>query len=191
MVALPPTAAWRHVDARVGFEVVFLRREADCYHLDGHSTAVEDGEAWAVRYSLIIDSNWAPRSAHIAGRSAAGAHETQLEGDGSGGWKVEGRPAPHLAGCLDVDLEASACTNACPVHRLGLDVGQRADTPAAYVRAPDLRVERLEQSYARLADDADQTRYDYTAPGLDYTAVLVYDAFGLILDYPGLAVRAA
>jgi uncharacterized protein len=191
VVALPPTAAWRHVDARVGFEVVFLRCEADGYHLDGHSAAVEDGESWAVRYSLILDPTWATRSAHIAGRSAAGAHETRLEGDGSGEWKVEGRPAPHLAGCLDVDLEASACTNAFPVHRLGLDVGERADAPAAYVRAPDLRVERLEQSYARLADDADHTRYDYAAPELDYTTVLVYDEFGLVLDYPGLAVRVA
>ena len=38
---VPASAAWRHLDARVGFEVVFLRRETDGYRIEGHSTAVE------------------------------------------------------------------------------------------------------------------------------------------------------
>jgi hypothetical protein len=94
-----------------------------------------------------------------------------------------------VAGCLDVDLEGSAFTNAFPVHRLGLNVGEQADAPAAYVRANDLRVERLEQSYARLPDDGDRSRYDYASPAFDFRAELVYDRFGLVLDYPGIAVR--
>jgi hypothetical protein len=100
-------------------------------------------------------------------------------------------PAPHLDGCLDVDLEASAFTNAFPVHRLGLEVGQRADAPAAYVRAPGLDVERLEQTYARLPDDGRGARYDYVSPAFGFRAELVYDRFGLVLDYPGIAVRVA
>jgi hypothetical protein len=114
-----------------------------------------------------------------------------LEGDGSGGWLVDGVVAAQLAGCLDVDLEASAFTNALPVRRLDLGVGERADAPAAYVRAPALGVERLEQSYARLEDDGKGSRYDYAAPDLDFACVLAYDAFGLVLDYPGIAVRVA
>jgi hypothetical protein len=191
MVGLPATAAWRHLGARVGFEVVFLRRNPDGYHLDGHSTAVEDGEPWGIRYAFNLDTSWATRSAHIVGRSARGAHELRLEGDGAGGWQVDGTPAPQLAGCLDVDLEASAFTNTLPVHRLALDVGQQADAPAAYVRALDLGVERLEQRYARLTDDAEHSRYDYAAPDFGYRDVLVYDELGLVLDYPGIAVRVA
>jgi len=191
MVDVPPTAAWRHLDARVGFEVLFLRRETDGYHLEGHSTAVENGEAWSIRYALTLDPRWTTRSAHIVGRSAEGANEVRLDGDGAGGWRVDGRPAPQLVGCLDVDLEASAFTNALPVHRLGMGVGQRADAPAAYVRALDLRVERLEQSYARLQDDGGHTRYDYAAPAFDYQDELIYDEFGLVLSYPGIAVRVA
>lgn len=171
--------------------MLFLRRTADGFDLAGHSTAVEDGEAWGIRYAPTLDPSWTTRSAHVAGRSALGTHEVRLEGDGTGGWQVDGQPAPHLAGCLDVDLEASAFTNALPVHRLGLAVGQRAEAPAAYVRAPSLGVERLEQSYRRLPGDAERTRYDYAAPDLDFRAELVYDEFGLILDYPGLAVRVA
>jgi hypothetical protein len=98
---------------------------------------------------------------------------------------------PQLTGCLDVDLEASACTNAFPVHRLGLEVGQAADAPAVYVRARDLSVERLEQSYKRLPNDGEHSRYHYVAPTFNFRAVLVYDVFGLVLDYPGIAVRTA
>jgi hypothetical protein len=191
MVELPATAAWRHLDVRTGFEVLFLRRGRDGYQFDGHSTAVEEGEAWGIRYSLTLDTSWATRSAHIVGRSALGMHELWLEGDGIGGWRVDGKQAPQLAGCLDVDLEASAFTNTFPVHRLGLDVGQRADAPAAWVRALGLGVERLEQRYTRLEDDGEHLRYDYAAPELDFTCVLVYDESGLVLDYPGIAVRVA
>ncbi|MGH8826930.1 MAG: putative glycolipid-binding domain-containing protein, partial [Jiangellaceae bacterium] len=88
-------------------------------------------------------------------------------------------------------LEASAFTNALPVNRLGLEAGERAEAPAAYVRALDLRVERLEQSYARLPDDGKRSRYDYRSPAFEFAAVLTYDRFGLILDYPGIAVRVA
>jgi hypothetical protein len=191
MVELPATAAWRHVGARDGFEVVFLRRETDGYQLDGQSTAVENGQAWGIRYTITLDASWATRSAHLVGRSALGSHEVRLEGDGSGRWRLEGRPAPQLDGCFDVDLEASACTNALPVHRLGLDVGQEADAPAAYVRAFDLRLERLEQRYARLPDDGERVRYDYAAPAFGYRDELAYDKVGFVLVYPGIAVRVA
>jgi uncharacterized protein len=191
IVDLPASAAWRHLDARVGFEVVFLRRTPDGYRLDGQSTAVEDDEAWSVGYTLMLDANWATRSAHIVGRSTQGTHEVRIEGDGTGAWQVDGRAAPDVNGCLDVDLEASACTNAFPIHRLRLDVGEQVDAPAVYVRAPDLRVERLAQRYARLPNDAAHSRYDYSAPVFDYRGVLVYDEFGLVRDYPGIAVRVA
>jgi uncharacterized protein len=188
---LPETAAWRHLDARVGFEVLFLRREADGYRFEGHSTAVEEGEVWGIHYQLTVDANWATRVAHIVGWSALGRNEVRLDGDGTGAWRVDGRPEPLLDGCLDVDLEASAFTNALPVHRFGLPVDRQADAPAAYVRALDLRVERLEQSYTRLENDGERSRYDYVSPAFNFRAELVYDEFGLVLDYPGIAVRAA
>jgi hypothetical protein len=191
MVDLPATAAWRHLDARVGFEVLFLHREPDGYRFAGHATAVEDGDAWSVRYAISLDPSWTTRRAHIIGESGQGTAEVLLERDATGGWRIDGRPAPQLDGCLDVDLEASAFTNAFPVHRLGLAVGERADAPAAWVRARGLDVERLEQSYTRLEGERGQSRYDYTAPSLDFRAELVFDEFGLVLEYPGLAVRVA
>ena len=52
--------------------------------------------------------------------------------------------------------------------------------------ALDLSVIRLDQTYRRL----DDRRLDYTSEG-DFRAVLDYDAAGLIVDYPGIALRFA
>jgi hypothetical protein len=90
-----------------------------------------------------------------------------------------------------VDLESSAVTNALPVHRMALPVGARAAAPAAYVRAADPSVERLEQEYLRTTDQGAHQRYDYSAPAFEFTCRLVYDESGLVLSYPGIAVRAA
>jgi hypothetical protein len=90
---------------------------------------------------------------------------------------------------LDVDLEASVFTNAFPVRRLALAPGQSAEAPAAYVRAPDLRVERLEQSYRRIDDDGAHSRFEYISPQFEFEAVLVYDRYGFVVDYPGIAER--
>lgn len=187
----PASAAWRHRDAREGFEVVFMDADHDGYRLDGATAAVENGEAWVVDYAVTVNSRWCTRSAVLSGRCASGVREARLEADGAGRWWINGSPAPELDGCLDVDLESSALTNAFPVHRLGLDVGQAADAPAAYVRALDLRVERLEQRYVRLENDRDRERYHYAAPGFGFECQLVYDESGLVIEYPGIAVRAA
>ncbi len=187
----PRIAAWQHRDARNGFEVVFLHVDDDGYRIDGHTAAVEDGQAWAVEYVITLDLDWLTKSALVHGRSATGRHELMLEADGAGGWKANGAPLPDLDGCLDVDLEASSFTNAFPVHRLELEVGREAEAPAAYVRALDLSVERLEQRYAREANDGDRQRYHYTSPAFEFETELVYDEAGLVIDYPGIAVRAA
>jgi uncharacterized protein len=186
---LPPAAAWRHQDAREGFEVVFLETAEVGHRLRGCTSAVEDGEPWVVRYEIALDDAWRTITALVAGQSPTGEHEVRLEADGSGRWRVDGVAAPHLDRCLDVDLESSSCTNTLPIHRLRLAEGQEADAPAAYVRAVGLDVERLEQRYARIEDDGLQQRFDYTAPVFDYTGRLVYDDAGLILDYPGIAAR--
>jgi uncharacterized protein len=95
-----------------------------------------------------------------------------------------------LDGCLDVDLEASACTNTFPIHRLDHADRTEADAPAAFVRALDLDVGRLEQRYARSADEEQAKHvYHYRAPAFDAHLRLVFDDAGLVVDYPGLAAR--
>lgn len=179
---LPAFAAWRFVDAVEGFEVMYAQPR----RLRGHTSAVEEGQAYAVRYEIVLDERWHTREARVASDTVAGPRETLLISDGEGRWSVDGEPAPQLDGLVDVDLEASACTNTLPIHRVALPPGDVTDAPAAYVRALDLSVTRLDQTYRRL----DEQRYAYTSEA-DFRAVLEYDTAGLILDYPGIAVRFA
>ncbi|QWF80073.1 putative glycolipid-binding domain-containing protein [Amycolatopsis sp. CA-230715] len=184
--SLPPTAAWRHQGLRDGFEVVYFHPLDEGWRFKGCTTAVEDGQTWIVDYVITVDANWATRRAHVRGRAKGQSETRMLEADGKGRWTVDGVPAPELDGCLDVDLESSAVTNALPVHRLGLADGASAEAPAAYVRALDLGVTSLAQTYR-----ADGLGYDYRAPAFDFETRLSYDESGLVLDYPGIAVRAA
>jgi uncharacterized protein len=186
----PKAAAWQHCDARTGFEVVYFEPRGHGYQIEGCTTAIEDGQPWMVSYAIEVDANWATQHARIMGQSAAGTRHTVLEAARDGRWRVDGNVAPDLDGCLDVDLESSAMTNALPVHRMGLQLGVKASAPAAYVRAVGLGVERLEQEYLRIADENSHQRYAYSASAFQFTARLVYDASGLVLEYPGIAVRA-
>jgi uncharacterized protein len=77
-----------------------------------------------------------------------------------------------------------------PVHRLDLQAGERAEAPAAYVRALTLAAGRLDQTYARIPGEAAGRQYDYAAPAFGFTARLGYDDSGLVIDYPGIALRA-
>lgn len=186
----PASACWQHGAARSGFEVSYFEAIPDGVRIEGTTAAIEDAETWVVTYFIQLDAAWATRSARITARSAAGWRETFLESDGAGHWLVDGSVAPHLDGCMDVDLESSAMTNALPVHRMNLQIGEAADAPAAYVRALGLTAERLEQVYLRIADQDARQRYEYTAPAFGFTSRLRYDDSGLVADYPGIAVRA-
>ena len=187
--ALPACAAWRHQGLREGFESVFLRSEETGYRFDGTTAAIENGQVWAVRYSIALDERWITTSAQVWSWSASGEREIRLESDGLGHWKLDGSRVPDVDGCLDVDLESSAFTNSFPVHRVKAAVGQSFAAPAVYIRALDLHVERLEQSYMRIDDDDGRRRYNYQSPEFGFECRLVYDASGLVVDYPSIATR--
>jgi hypothetical protein len=187
--SLPSAAAWRHVGLREGFEVAFFDGFHDGYVVRGHTTAVQEDQPWAVLYEITLGQDWLTRTASVSGWSAESVSKLQIMCDSSGCWSINGMNRPDLDGCLDLDLESSAVTNTIPVHRLALSVGSSADAPAAYVRAGDLQVERLEQRYERRAENNGYD-YDYEAPQFDFQCRLSYDFSALITSYPGIAIRA-
>lgn len=183
LTALPAFAAWCFVEAVDGFEVACFEPRL----VRGCTSAIEDGRPYAVRYEITFDEHWRTREVHVCSDTLEGHRSTVLAGDGRGHWTVDGVGAPHLGGLLDVDLEASACTNMLPIHRLAMPDGEAVPVSAVYVRAFDLSLTRLDQTYQRFGD----RRFRYSSDGGAFRAVLEYDDAGLIVDYPGIAVRFA
>jgi uncharacterized protein len=118
-----------------------------------------------------VDGEWRTRSVDLR----CADWRLELTADGDGTWSV-----PNVDGCIDVDLGFTPATNTLPIRRHGLAVGEAFDLDAAWVRFPELTLERLPQRYERLAED----RYRYSSPG--FQAELIVDANGLVLEYEGL-----
>jgi hypothetical protein len=80
-------------------------------------------------------------------------------------------------------------TNTLPVHRLPFVLGETFEVPAAFVQADDLGVIRIEQRYTLLSSDEQQHVFRYQSATFEFECDLTYDASGLVLDYPGIAIR--
>ena len=169
--------ALRHIGVRDGFEVAWFTPPT---LLRGGSTFVEEGAGHHIAYEITLAPDGSTSTATI--RSLDRAIALTRAGDA---WLIDGVARPDLSESPDVDLESSAVTNALPVARLEPTVGEPVRALAAWVRA-DLTVERLEQTYTRL----DERRYDYVSHYDGFRTVLEFGDDGLIVDYPGIAIRA-
>lgn len=153
---------------------------------EGTSVGVEAGAAWSIHYIIHVGSNW---HVHHASATDQAGSRLAVQTDGAGSWTVNGEPRPDLDGCLDLDFEASVVTNTLPVHRLSLEVGARGKSAAAYVRINQLAVERLDQSYRRLPNEAGKLAFDYESPRFGYHDKLLFGLDGLAVNYPGIGAR--
>src|SRR3712207_4432923 len=96
---------------RDGFELVRFGPGPGGYRLDGHCVGVEDGQSWAMHYTVLVDASWTTRSARVAGWFPSGERVLTIERGTDAGWLVDSSPMPGLTGCHDVDLETSVVTN--------------------------------------------------------------------------------
>jgi uncharacterized protein len=91
---LPPSAAWRHRDAREGFECVFPGAvPGGGWRLDGWTTGVEEGVTWVVGYRITVDARWHTTAASVWSRSRAGEARVEIaaDGEGAGRWTASRR----------------------------------------------------------------------------------------------------
>lgn len=187
----PDGASWSHRGARAGFEVTFFKELSTGYRLIGHTTAHESSALWSVGYGVTVDQSWGTVAVRASNLSVAGRGELALTRDSAGRWAANGQLRPELDGCRDVDFESSAVTNTLPLHRLDFIVGVGVDVPAAFVRADDLRVERLEQRYTLIEANPEQILIHYESSTFEFAYELRYDSSGLVIEYLGIASREA
>jgi uncharacterized protein len=188
MTALRPfptksSLRWRRLDVR-GAEEARVERSVTGWHLMGELQVEESGVAAVLRYSIECDAAWCTRSALIEGTAAGKATRFELSTDGAGNWKSNGMTVPELAGALDIDLGFTPATNTLPIRRLALAVGASAPVQSAWLRFPELRLERLDQTYTREEERA--FRYRALVDGEPFVARLDTDEFGRVIRYEGL-----
>jgi hypothetical protein len=174
---------WRRLDVP-GREDARVERTPTGWRLTGQLDVEEDGVLARLRYRIDCDDAWRTRSALIEGEMGGRPVRFDLAADGAGQWTRDGRPLPEVAGAMDVDLGFTPATNTLPIRRLALAVGASAPVRSAWLRFPELRLEPLEQTYTRQAEQV--YRYLADVDGEPFTARLDTDAFGRVLRYEGL-----
>lgn len=175
------TMFWRRLDI-LGCDSVRIVRRGEGWFLVGTALVTDAGRPCRLDYTVECDQNWHSRAARVSGWLGSDPVAISLQADGQGAWRVDGRPCPAVAGCLDVDLAFSPATNLLPIRRLGLEVGQSADVNAAWVRFPFFDVEPLPQRYTRMGPAA----FRYESNGGAFRRDLTTNSFGCVLSYPGL-----
>jgi hypothetical protein len=190
-ISPPPFAGFQHVGVRDGFESTCFRtpeKADDGYVLEGGTAAVEDDLAWSVQYRIAVDQNWHTTRVEATGTSLGG-FQSLLAERRDGRWKINETERPELDDCIDIDFESSLVTNTLAVHRIDLSATTPQSVPTAFVRANDLRVERVEQTYLCIDRTERRIHIDYQSATFQFGGRLVFDDAGLIIDYPGIGRR--
>ncbi|MFN2387401.1 MAG: putative glycolipid-binding domain-containing protein [Thermoanaerobaculia bacterium] len=175
------TILWRRLD-RPGHESAALFRAGSEWRLEGSAVFSHAREACRLDYRLRCDASWRTLSGEVSGWLAGKPIAISITADGNGRWTLDGREAPDVAGCIDLDLNFSPSTNLLPVRRLELPVGVEAAVRAAWLKFPSFTLEPLEQTYRRTGERS----YGYESAGGRFRADLRVDAQGFPLDYAGV-----
>jgi hypothetical protein len=125
-------------------------------------------------YEVDSDPSWVTVEARVRVADGGGL-VVHREPDGR--WLADGEEVPGVAGCDVVDLGFTPATNTCAIRRLELAVGAAAEIDAAWVRFPEMTVERLPQRYTRTGERS------YAYESGEFRADLEVDEHGLVTRY--------
>lgn len=178
---------WRRVMDDHSFERFRFELATDGPSLTGQALIAEAGIPLGVDYLVRADEAWRTRDVEVHQSFGDVSRRLKLTCGPDLSWTIDGRNAPALNGCTDVDLGISPSTNALPIRRLGLSLGGTARIRAAWVRFPDLTVVAADQSYTRIAE----RRYRYRSLASGFQADIDIDEDGFPIDYHGIWQRIA
>jgi hypothetical protein len=157
---------------------------------------------YSLDYELTSGARYATKKLMIRARGDGWSRWMHLERSPAGIWR-----APHQArgvvrlrppggemslikGAVDCDLAWSPLTNTMPVLRHDLlRGGGSVDFLMAWVSVPDLHVYPSAQRYTFLRRDGSHSVVRYESIPGGFTAEIVFDSEGLVVDYPGIGSR--
>lgn len=169
--------AWRRSGTVDADEQCTLTLRASGLSLVGTVLAAEAGLPVRIEYRVLTDAAGMTTAVHVRDLRGFEQRTLELVRDRKGAWTLGGMPARTLRGCADVDLGCSPSTNTLPIRRLRLGVGASNTIKAAWVRFPEMTVEKAEQTYTRL----DEFTYRYASG--TFEAELTVDDEGVVTEY--------
>ncbi len=169
--------AWRRSDEVATDEHSTLTVRDGGLSLVGTVLGADGGLPARIEYRVLADGAGLTTAAHVRDLRGFIQRTLTLERNAKGSWTVDGAPVQALRGCTDVDLGCSPSTNTLPIRRLRLAIGAKQTIQAAWVRFPELVVEKAAQTYTRL----DEFTYRYASG--TFEAELSVDDEGLVTAY--------
>ena len=165
-----------------GHEACFLYRQESEWRLEGTAVFLHEGKTCRLSYLITCDQIWRTRHAIVSGLVGDQHVNLELSVDAHRRWLVNGVPKRAVDGSIDLDLNFSPSTNLLPIRRLNLEVGQKAEVKAAWLRFPSFDLEPLWQVYEKLGE----FRYRYSSGGGKFVAELMTNKVGFVTVYPQL-----
>ena len=169
--------AWRRSDDVETDEHCTLTLRDSGLSLVGTVLGAEGGLPVRTEYRILTDAAGLTSAVSVRDLRGFEQRTLALARDAKGNWTVDGAPVRALKSCTDVDLGCSPATNTLPIRRLRLAVGASHTIRAAWVRFPELVVEKAAQTYTRL----DEFTYRYASG--TFEAELTVDDDGLVAAY--------
>lgn len=171
--------SWRRTDEVQVDEHCAISVRDGGLSLVGTVLGAEGGIPVRIEYRMLADAAGATTAVHVRDLRGFLQRTLTLERDAKGSWTVNGTVDRGLKGCTDVDLGCSPSSNTLPIRRLQLGIGRSRTIRAAWVRFPELTVEKAVQTYQRL----DEFTYRYAAES--HEDEIVVDDDGVVARFAG------
>jgi uncharacterized protein len=183
---LKRVVVWRRLLLN-GTDYCALWHTAEGWLLKGTVLGVlEDRRPVLATYEVHCDETWHTHRVQVERTIGSDLKKLTLTVESRGLWRSSGQELRDVHGCEDVDLALTPATNTLPIRRLNLPVGGAESVVAAWVRLPELAVQRLPQRYTRLS----KSTYRYES-NTGFSAEIAVDDLGLVTTYPGAWERIA
>ena len=108
---------------------------------------LEDRRPVLATYEVHCDKKWHTHRVQVERTIGTDVKTLSLIVESRGLWRSSGRELREAEGCVDVDLALTPATNTLPIWRLDLPIGRTESVIAAWVKLPDLAVQRLPQHF--------------------------------------------
>jgi uncharacterized protein len=168
----------------LGMEQLHIENNRLGTNVDGVVVGIRDGRAFRARYQIDTTADWQVRHFRIELLQSDGAMLSLRSNRAGQWWRSDDTALPDLNGCLDMDLAATPFTNTLAIRRLALQPGEMRQLTVVHITVPELTIRALPQRYTCLEVGSQGSVYRYEALSRNFSADLLVDRDGLVIEYP-------